>query len=463
MDLSANNPQTQHSGVIENSQLAAFGLSLQGASHRLHDPPVPCQDSHGIRWLPEEGILVAAIADGVGSCKLSHWGAYTAVNTALDCAEDALRKLANRNVLRLSAEDTHFRSDMKEIMLAAFRKARNAVETLADSAQPPQLVFQLQSTLTLAIYDGCCLYYGHVGDDGLVAQLPDGTVEMATSRLKGEEASSVFPLQSGEEYWQFGLVPKVVGFVMATDGVLDAFVQSHPDYFGINYFNGICYAFMEDAMTILAERNPGAAGKALQKYMMLLQSDEYTARVTDDLTLVAVVSREGMTSADLPRFNTEIWNTIARESALAKRRALNHSRQKPAAVSPNAMPWAEDRTEQYEETDESLQSASMRRRQISLHTSGILVAVCLALAMLAGLLLGKYLPALMSAVKHVPMQQADLASEESAIENDSGTADTGAPEQESEEPESDTSPSPQNEEPSVAEVSQTATIEEEKQ
>ena len=213
---------------------------------------------------------------------------------------------------------------MKEIMVNAFRAAQDAVEHLADEAEPPQMVFALQSTLTLAIYDGQCLYHGHAGDDGIVAQLPDGTVEMATRRMKGEEASSVYPLQSGEKAWSFGLVPEVSGFVMATDGVLDAFVQSHTDYFGINYCNGICYAFMEDAMKQLADNSDGAAESVMEQYLRFMQSEEYTQRVTDDLTLVAAVSPALMAKSRQPEFNLEIWNTIAQESMNAKRRALNH-------------------------------------------------------------------------------------------------------------------------------------------
>lgn len=277
-----------------------------------------------MQWMEDEGIFVAAIADGVGSCKLSHWGACTAVNAAMECVRKAIGDLAGGKRLRLDAESGEFRRQMKEIMVSAFRAAQEAVERLADEAEPLQMVFVLQSTLTLAIYDGVCLYHGHAGDDGIVAQLPDGTVEMATRRMKGEEASSVFPLQSGEKAWSFGLVPEVAGFVMATDGVLDAFVQSHPDYFGINYCNGICYAFMEDAMKQLAQKNGDAAGAVMEQYLDFMQSEEYTQRVTDDLTLVAAVSPALMAKSKQPEFNLEIFTTIAQESMNAKRRALNH-------------------------------------------------------------------------------------------------------------------------------------------
>lgn len=318
--------ETEH--VLQRA-VSAFGLTFQGTSHKQSQPPVPCQDYHDLRWLEQEGILLAAIADGVGSCKLSHWGAYTAVNASLDSVEKALKAMSRGKKLQLDADAADFRQQMKQIMLRAFRTAQSTVERLADNAQPPQAVFSFQSTLTLAIYDGVCLYHAHAGDDGIVAQLPDGTVEMATRRMKGDEANSVYPLQSGENAWSFGVVPEVSGFVMATDGVLDAFVQSHRDYFGFNYFNGICYAFMEEAMKQLAQKTPGAAEQAKEQYSQYLQSAEYTSQVTDDLTMVAVVSPKMMQRSQKPNFSLELWDTIARESVNAKRKALNHRVSQP--------------------------------------------------------------------------------------------------------------------------------------
>lgn len=337
MDLSQECPRNEAWEALQNSTVAAFGITLQGASHKRSTPPVPCQDYHAMHWMEDEGIFLAAIADGVGSCKLSHWGAYTAVNAALESTREALSQLSGGKILPLDAKNVDFRKQIKEVMVSAFRAAQEAVERLADEAEPPQMVFSMQSTLTLAIYDGQCLYHGHAGDDGIVAQLPDGTVERATRRMKDEEASSVFPLQSGERAWSFGLVPEVAGFVMATDGVLDAFVQNHPDYYGINYCNGICYAFMEDAMKRLAQQSSGAAEAAMEQYMSFMQSEEYTQQVTDDLTLVAVVSPMLMAKSKQPDFSLEIWNTIVQESMNAKRRALNH-RATQEAGQPAQMP-----------------------------------------------------------------------------------------------------------------------------
>lgn len=388
MDLLHENPQYRENSLLQNEAVAAFGLTFQGASHKQSEPPVPCQDSHAIRWMAEEEIFLAAIADGVGSCKLSHWGSCTAVTAALDSACRDLRTLSGGRKLTLETESPDFRKQMKEILVAAFRAAQDAVEALADSAQPPQPVFAFQSTLTLAIFDGKCLYHGHAGDDGIVAQLPDGTVEMATRRMKGEEASSVYPLQSGESAWRFGLVPEVAGFVMATDGVLDAFVQSHSDYFGINYCNGICYAFMEDAMKLLAERAPDSAQKAMEQYRDILQSAEYTQRVTDDLTLVAVVSPNAMAKARQPDFSLELWNTITQESLAAKRRALNHrtARQTPHAPAlprqeaPVQEPVVSPSPEYPDEQEES--------HSFGTFWKGLIILLMLVAAVLAGFLLG---------------------------------------------------------------------------
>ena len=392
MDLTMEFPQNETREAIQNATVAAFGLTFQGMSHKRSSPPAPCQDYHALRWMEKEGIFLAAIADGVGSCRLSHWGAFTAVNAALDSVEKEIATLAKGRRLQLDAESGTFRKQMKEIMLNAFRTAQDAVEQLADAAQPPQPVFSFQSTLTLAIYDGKCLYHGHAGDDGIVAQLPGGTVEMATRRMKGEEASSVYPLQSGENAWSFGLVPEVAGFVMATDGVLDAFVQSHSDYYGINYCNGICYAFMEDAMKQLAQKSSNAAEAAMEQYHSFMQSEEYTQRVTDDLTLVAVVSPKLMAKAKQPDFSLEIWNTIAQESLNAKRRALNHRAAQEANRTAHApvLPEEPELALPQEEPAASFFSQSPKEPEHHVAPMNLfLMVLALVAALLLGLLLGK--------------------------------------------------------------------------
>lgn len=333
MNIATSFPPIQRGKTICNNHVKAFATSMQGASHVQADPPMPCQDYNDIRYLETENLLIAAIADGVGSCKLSHWGAYIAVKTVLDSVEVRLKKLANKKPLILDAQNETLRNHLKAIMVEGFENASNAVENCADSADPSQPVFSLQSTLTLAIYDGKTLLHGHVGDDGIVVQNEDGQVTLATKRLKGDDASSVYPLQSGKSYWTFGLSVDVTAFVMATDGVLDAFVSNHNDYFDINYNNGIFYGFMEDAVYKLAENTPDAAKKALKQYYDYLMSAGYRAKVKDDLTMVCVVSSNGIQTGKHPEFNMQIWRTIEEESNKARRNRLASKTAQSAASS----------------------------------------------------------------------------------------------------------------------------------
>ena len=431
MDVLHQLPPYQWGQTLAAGEFAGFAISLQGASHANKEPAEPCQDYSSMRCLEAEGVLLAAIADGVGSCSLSHWGAYTAVCAALDCTEKALKQLSGGKSLDLAACET---GQMKAVLFQAFQDAQDAVEQLADEAQ--QLPYSFQSTLTLAIYDGQNLFYGHVGDDGIVVQTQDGSVEMLTARLKGDEASSVYPLQSGERMWKFGKSAKpVVAFVMATDGVLDSFVANRVDYYGVDYCKGVCYAFMEEAVYTLAKQEPDAPKMALDRYLGHLTSPEYRAGVTDDLTLVAVVSRKQIASAKHPKFSVTIWNTVQAESNAARRQLLSR-KDLPHAVLDDVIPEQRQKSmPQTVQPEQDSQSDSPERNEQPEQAEGrtakkhrhvwltvLLICLLIAAALGAGIAVGRFLlPEItLGEYEAVTRQRNDLAqtTEKLTLEND---------------------------------------------
>ena len=333
LELVGTVPPPQDGKVIQNPKCRAFGFSLQGKSHVGRD--IPCQDSNDIRYLADSSILLAAIADGVGSCSLSHWGSYIAVQASLDYLEQSI-----------AGAKGHFLEDDQRVynsLVEAFRTARSAVEDVAE--KNGQLPFHLQSTLTVAIYDGKKLWCCHAGDDGIVAQFQDGFVKMVTDRQKGEEASSVYPLQSGEQYWQVSKVVSanhgpVVGFVMATDGVLDAFAIAEGKYLTAEgCCCGVYYPFIRDAIYDENSHRPGPCdpNRRLEEYRKMMSSEQYRARVTDDLTLVSVISPSGIAHGAVPVFDAEAWNRVAEAIQRERMEGLYHGnsgRQTPAEQEP---------------------------------------------------------------------------------------------------------------------------------
>lgn len=245
--------------------ISYFGLTLTGKSHQ--DNGTSCQDAHYVRFTNTNHLtMIAAIADGVGSCALSNYGSSIAVKAAVSYLETALKQI-----------DISKKPDevMGKHIRIAMKNARDEVKKEAE--RMGQFEYSYQSTLTIAIYDGTELYYGHIGDDGIVALTSDGTLEMITERHKGEEASSVYPLQHDEKMWQVGRCTRPVdGFVMATDGVLDGFVA------GESCNNLVYYPFMEP---VFKNATPNEIGKFYAEYM---NGDKYREQVHDDLTLVGV-------------------------------------------------------------------------------------------------------------------------------------------------------------------------------
>ncbi len=266
-----------------------FNITQTGQSHLAKGLGV--QDASGLRVVKNK-IVLAAIADGVGSCPYSDWGAWIAVQKSLDMLEDYF-------CLALEQKDFVFDhpDEMGKLLRQMMQQTLAAVDQKAEELQV--LPYSMHCTLTTAVYDGQALYFAHAGDDGIVAFLADGKYQMVTVRHKGEEASSVYPLQNPKT-WQFGKVEQTAGFVMATDGVLDFFVR--PEFEN----NRIYFPFLRPIL-FANVKEPEQAQELYDQMAAFLASERFRKSVTDDLTLLAVVNEEKMAAIPSPDFDREQW------------------------------------------------------------------------------------------------------------------------------------------------------------
>lgn len=311
------------------NDISVFCISQRGESHIKNN--LPCQDRSGFRWVNKQ-IVIASIADGVGSCQLSDYGAETAVKSSLDFLEKFLEVEMNQPDFVFDTP-----SRIKMGLSGAMQYAFDSVEKRAEELEV--LSYSLQSTLTLAVYDGTTLYFAHAGDDGIVALDEDGIYAMVTARIKGEEASSVFPLQSKQ--WTYGKVNNTVGFVMATDGVLDAFVRPESEN------NRVYYRFMEPVF-YTTQTDAESAKSNCNDWDEYLKTEAYRNAVTDDITFVGVVNQKAIQKSQKPVFDDEAWNKQTAEYEKKRRNALYPSQNKK---SPNKKNPVDKKVEKKKESE----------------------------------------------------------------------------------------------------------------
>lgn len=291
------------------NNISIFAFSQQGQSHLLKEKP--CQDRCSFRVIGDS-LMIAAIADGVGSCLLSDYGSLEAVQSSLDYLEQQLGPLSKQSDFVMEEKL------MGKILRETMQYAYDCVEKKAEQLE--QLLYSFQSTLTIAVYDGNTLYFAHAGDDGIVALDKSGRYAMVTSRHKGEEANSVFPLQN-KSTWQFGKVNDTVAFVMVTDGVLDAFVRPESED------NRVYYPFIQPIFSAVMNSLEDTKSNC-EDWFAYMSSPGYRDKVIDDLTLVAVVHQSEDKQDALPDFDIEKWNQETEEYTQKRMAALYPSLEK---------------------------------------------------------------------------------------------------------------------------------------
>ena len=184
--------------------MITYGFSITGKSHIARG--TGCQDAHKIRKL-ENGWYIAAAADGVGSAEKSHIGARIAVETVVDFCEECMPYDYNQISIK-SMIRTAYNYALKKIMQEA--KTNGEGVELYDT------------TLSMVIYDGQRIIYGHSGDGAILGLTRYGKYIEITTPQKGLDMISVMPLRAGYARWEINSCEEDLAAVMlVTDGMLD--------------------------------------------------------------------------------------------------------------------------------------------------------------------------------------------------------------------------------------------------
>ena len=248
----------------------SYGLSLQGFNHIRSD--TVCQDSHRIEHI-KTNVVVVAVADGVGSEIHSDMASRVAASKSVEyCKENFPSKLNHETI--------------QVLMKKAFIVAKNAVMDCAKESE-----FQLNecnTTLTLAIIIGSDLYFGHVGDGGIIVLNLDGTYSSVTTPQNDEEGR-VYTLFF-EDSWVFDKYhERVAGTLLATDGIYNWFYPPQLGNTSTELAN--LHIFLVDYFLNKNRLNIKKNGeKEVRDWVEKTLSDPKVCNVYDDKTIVIVIN-----------------------------------------------------------------------------------------------------------------------------------------------------------------------------
>lgn len=250
--------------------LYAYGITQQGAYHKKEN--IVCQDAHCIRKC-SDNIVIAAVADGLGSELYSDIASNIAVETATKyCAERMLEDLNEEEIL--------------VIMQDAFRLSQQLIEEKA--RENAHELDQYDTTLSLAVLIKNTVYYGHCGDSGIVALTLDGSYEKVTEQQRDEEGR-VFPLYFGDKTWTFGKYPlEVASVLLATDGMLETLFPIYIREEPISIYVALARFFMDADYLQIRECGEEAVCARIEKFLASIDAKQ----VQDDKTVVVLINTE---------------------------------------------------------------------------------------------------------------------------------------------------------------------------
>lgn len=216
--------------------------STIGKSHRMANPPIPCQDNHAVLSL-EQGWGIAISCDGAGSAKLSHEGSNFVSKEAAELFHSIISK---NNWIRSGQLPNN--EGWEKVSLQALKKLRYDLEIYAKAKELN--IADLACTIIVVIYSPHGLLMTHIGDGRAGYRTVAGDWKAILEPHKGEEANQTIFLTSNpwlsENFMMSGVrVPesrvirdRATAFTLMSDGC-----ESHS--FELGYFDKEEQKFIE--------------------------------------------------------------------------------------------------------------------------------------------------------------------------------------------------------------------------
>ena len=205
---------------FKTRQCTVHDLSIRGYSHEISN--MPMQDSFAALEL-DNGWIVLAVADGVGSKPYSDIGAQKAVEAVVNHIN---------NFWGYYIDD----ASVETMLYAAYQSA--CAEIFEQALKDKASIHEYSTTLHTVIFSDGLLYIMHAGDGGIAILTEEGEYKKITSPMKDTDGEAVIPLQAGPEKWQFVVShDRAQSVIVATDGFWDKLCPSILDGYG--YKSGI--------------------------------------------------------------------------------------------------------------------------------------------------------------------------------------------------------------------------------
>jgi serine/threonine protein phosphatase PrpC len=246
----------------------SYGISAQGTYH-IKNNNIPCQDYHHIVKCGND-VVVAAVADGLGSVKYSDVGSKIAATVSVNCCAE--------KVVHLSDTDAVLGAIKESFVLA-----QNSIEK--EAKDKGHSINDYDTTLTLAIMCDDTLYYGHSGDSGIIALTVEGLYEQVTKQQRDEDGC-VFPLFFKEKWIFRRYGKKVCSVLLATDGIFETFFPFLLKEKPINIHVMLAQFFMDNKMLHIDELGEEKIKTKMEDFIFNIPDEQ----VNDDKTIVVMVN-----------------------------------------------------------------------------------------------------------------------------------------------------------------------------